>query len=145
MSIIEPKIIKPNTFTDHRGSLYSYENFEIDKLNIIRTFLINVIDFRGWHGHKHENNWFKVNKGMLKILLVKPDDWQKPSVELKPLEFILKSEDHQILFIPAGYVSAIKCLKDPSVLEVFSDKTLNESLTDDYRFDSNLWYYDSFM
>jgi dTDP-4-dehydrorhamnose 3,5-epimerase-like enzyme len=140
-----PVIIQPKAFKDDRGSLFAYNDFNFQDLAIKRAFYINVVHFRGWHGHQQENNWFKVNKGMLKILLVKPDDWQKPSVELKPLEFILKSEDHQILFIPAGYVSAIKCLKDPSVLEVFSDKTLNESLTDDYRFDSSLWYYDSFM
>ena len=142
---MKPKIIKPDTFKDKRGVLYAYNNLNFQDLNIIRTFLIEVNNFRGWHGHQKENNWIKVNKGFLKILLVKPDDWSKPSFDLRPSEFILNSNDNDILFIPAGYVSAIKSLVENSVLQVFSDKSLEDSLKDDYRFESSLWYYDSFM
>ncbi|TKS56976.1 dTDP-4-dehydrorhamnose 3,5-epimerase family protein [Mesohalobacter halotolerans] len=140
-----PFVIQPETFKDERGVLYAYNDFNLQELNIIRTFSIEVESFRGWHGHQQENNWFKVTSGMLKILLVKPDDWVSPSFNLSPQEYILKAEDHGILFIPAGYVSAIKSLKDNSSLQVFSDKKVEESVKDDYRFDSDRWYYDSFM
>jgi dTDP-4-dehydrorhamnose 3,5-epimerase-like enzyme len=145
MNLTKPILISPEKFDDKRGTLYAYNNFNIENLGIKRTFSIKVENFRGWHGHQKENNWFKVTSGMLKILLVKPDSWDKPSFNIKPQEFVIKAEDHQIIFVPAGYVSAIKSLVEGSILQVFSNKTLEESLQDDYRFSSDRWYYDSFM
>lgn len=139
------RLLQPQKFDDNRGCLYAYNDFDIDALNIKRVFLIEVADFRGWHGHKLENNWFSVTSGALKILTVKPDNWESPSFDIKPTEYILKANDHQLLHIPAGYVSAIKPLKENSVIQVFSDKKLEESLKDDYRYDNDRWYYDSFM
>ncbi|MBZ9786720.1 WxcM-like domain-containing protein [Psychroflexus sp. CAK57W] len=140
-----PVIIQPETFKDDRGSLFAYNDFDFQDLHIKRSFYIDVVNFRGWHGHQQENNWFKVSSGVLKVLLVKPDDWVKPSFNITPKEYILKAEDHAILFIPAGYVSAIKPLSGKPTLQVFSDQSLQDSQNDDYRFDSSMWYYDSFM
>jgi dTDP-4-dehydrorhamnose 3,5-epimerase len=140
-----PRVQKPLKFKDNRGCLWAYDDFDLEKLSIKRVFQIEVANFRGWHGHQLENNWFKVCSGMLKILIVKPDHWEAPSFNIKPAEYILSAEGHDILHIPAGYASAIKPLKENSVLEVFSDKYLEESLKDDYRFDGDRWYYDSFM
>lgn len=140
-----PNVIQPEVFSDNRGQLYAYNNFNLETFKIKRTFSINVVNFRGWHGHQTENNWFKVTSGMLKILLVKPDNWTTPSFNIKPQEFVINAKDHEILFVPAGYVSAIKSLVEGSVLQVFSDKILAESLYDDYRFSSDRWYYDSYM
>ena len=125
-----PVIIQPKAFKDDRGSLFAYNDFNFQDLGIKRTFYINVVNFRGWHGHQQENNWFKVCSGVLKVLLVKPDDWANPSFNISPKEYILKAEDHDILFIPAGYVSAIKPLQDNSTLQVFSDQSLQDSQND---------------
>ena len=145
MDITKPTLIEPEAFVDNRGKLYAYNSLNFQELDIKRTFFIDVKDFRGWHGHKHEKNWFKVTSGMLKILLVKPDNWSKPSFNIEPDEYVLNARNHTILFIPSGYVSAIKSLKENSTLQVFSDKKVEESIEDDYRFDSDRWYYETFM
>ena len=145
MDITKPTLIEPEVFEDNRGKLYAYNSLNFQELDIKRTFFIDVKDFRGWHGHKEEKNWFKVTSGLLKILLVKPDNWIKPSFNIKPDEYVLNARNHSILFIPPGYVSAIKPLKENSTLQVFSDKKLEESIEDDYRFDSDRWYYETFM
>ncbi|WP_262887100.1 hypothetical protein [Psychroflexus aurantiacus] len=42
-------------------------------------------------------------------------------------------------------MSAIKPVSGKPTLQVFSDQSLQDSQNDDYRFDSSMWYYDSFM
>ncbi|MEX2350283.1 MAG: hypothetical protein WD554_05335, partial [Flavobacteriaceae bacterium] len=60
-------------------------------------------------------------------------------------EYILKEEDGDVLFIPGGYVSGIKSITENAKLGVFSNFTLEESIKDDYRYDKERWFFESFM
>lgn len=142
---MEPKILNGRQHKDERGLLVYYNDFHPSKLNLKRCFIIHPSKFRAWHGHKKEQNWFMPVNGDVKIMVIKPDNWENPSFELKPQEFILQAEKADILHVPGGYVTGIKHLDDNATILVFSDFTLEESLKDDYRFDKDRWYYETFM
>ena len=58
---------------------------------------------------------------------------------MTPKEFILSSTSPKFLYIPKGYANGLTNLSSNAKLIVFSDKLLEESLNDDYRFDYNFW------
>jgi len=140
----EPILYKGGIHTDDRGDLI-YNN-ELPELNfdIKRFFFIEPSGMRGWHGHQNEDNLFTVASGLLKILLVKPDDWERPSHNLPVLEYVL-SHNGDTLYVPKGYVSAMKCVTEFGTVMVCSNRTVQESIEDTFRFSSNFWYYESFF
>jgi dTDP-4-dehydrorhamnose 3,5-epimerase len=81
-----------------------------------------------------------VVEGSFKIVLVKPDDWQHPSLTLPVEEYNLYSTKIQILHVPGGYANGFKGLEPKSKIMVFSSFTVEESMKDDFRFDEGLWY-----
>ena len=139
----KPQIIKGDTHTDERGTLVYNNSF--DTTPVKRYYCIQPTQFRAWQGHKKEQKWFSSVKGNIKILLVKPDNWEHPSFNLKVEEFTLKENTGDILHVPAGYAIGIKPLTPGASLGAFSDFTLIESQNDSYRFDKDLWYYETFM
>lgn len=138
-----PVLIKGNKHVDKRGVLI-YNN-DFDLTDVKRYFTIEPSTLRAWHGHKNERNWISVVRGTALILLVKPDNWENPSHSLPVSEYILKEEDGDVLFIPGGYISGIKSITKDTKLGVFSDFTLEESKKDDYRYEKDRWYFESFM
>lgn len=142
----EPTIYISRTFSDERGRITYNNDFTMDAIK--RCFSIvprNEYVKRSWHGHKIEQNWFQALKGSFLILIVAPDDWEHPSFDLQPKEYVITEKNKEVLHIPGGYVTQIKALQSDSELLVFSDFTLEQSLKDDYRFDADLWFYESFM
>lgn len=94
---------------------------------------------RAWHGHKHESKLITCLAGAVLLGLATPDRWDHPS-PLSPWTRITLSADHpRSLFIPAGYANGWMSLTDDALLLVFSDKTVDESRADDYRFPARLW------
>lgn len=79
-------------------------------------------------------------KGFFSGFLVKIDDWENPSHDLKVVSFQLSENKSRILAVPPGYANGFRANEPFSTLVVFSDKNLEESKNDDYRFDKNLWY-----
>ena len=75
MSISKPYIIKGEVFTDHRGELFSCNNFDMSMVK--RMYIIDNIDnsyVRGWKGHKIETRWFFASKGRVTINTVSISD-----------------------------------------------------------------------
>lgn len=141
-----PELLHSESFSDERGRITFNNNFAMD--HVKRCFSIvptNEYVRRPWHGHKIEENWFQATKGSFLILIVAPDNWDNPSFDLKPQEYVLTDKNREVLHIPGGHVTQIKALQADSELLVFSDFSLEQSLKDDYRFNSELWYYESFM
>jgi dTDP-4-dehydrorhamnose 3,5-epimerase-like enzyme len=91
---------------------------------------------RAWQGHKIERRWFLAVRGSFTIKAIKIDNWEKPSKDLVPFEFILDAQSLESLALPAGYISSIQQLKNHSKLMVFADYELGE-IQDEYRFDAN--------
>ncbi len=136
----EVKIIQGEIFTDHRGKISSLNDFRFG--DVQRFYFIHHPDksvVRGWHGHQFEKKWFYCVKGSFTVALVKPNDWENPSENLKAEIIQLTESDSKIIYVPEGYANCIKASVDNSVLMVFSGKTLPEAYSDSWRYDSNLW------
>lgn len=137
----ELKIINGKNYTDERGTLIFFNEFDITPVK--RFYTIEHPDehiIRAWQGHKIEQKWFYSVAGSFKVLLIAIDDWQNPSAALTPVEYNLSSANNSVLHIPGGYASGFKATSANSKLIVFSDFTLDASKVDDYRFAKDLWY-----
>ena len=136
----KPIILKGGNHVDERGVHY-YNNY-FDLKDIRRFHIIehkNIQIFRGWQGHKIEQKWFQALNGGFSLLVVQLDDWENPSSNLKVEEFILTKENNRLLHLPGGYATGIKALQPNSQLAVFSSLDLEASITDSFKFESNLW------
>jgi dTDP-4-dehydrorhamnose 3,5-epimerase-like enzyme len=134
------KLIKGNSFSDHRGTISFVNDFDLDRIKRFYTISHkNTTVVRAWQGHKIENKHFFVTKGKFLICWVEIDNWENPDKHLKVNEQILCEDAPQILSIPAGNANGFKALEPDSTLLVFSDLGLADSSADLYRFDSDYW------
>jgi dTDP-4-dehydrorhamnose 3,5-epimerase-like enzyme len=83
---------------------------------------------RAWQGHKKETKWFYAAKGSF---LVKTVDMST----LEKIEYHLQDSESNVLEISRGHYNGFEALEESSVLTVFSDFGLNESIADDFRLD----------
>lgn len=133
-------IIEGEIFNDFRGTINSLNAFRFD--GVQRFYFIrhpDVSSIRGWHGHQFEKKWFYCVKGTFTLALVKPDNWDAPSLDLKPLIFTLTEADSKIVCVPEGFANCLKASVPDSVMMVFSGKTFEDALNDSWRYDSKLW------
>ena len=128
-----PTLLNGSSYKDDRGSLYYNNSF--DASNIKRIYVIENIQniFRRWQGHKIEQRWFSAIKGNFKIELMKIDNWDIPSKNLKKIVFDITDDSLDILHIPSGYVTSIQSMDRYSKLLVMADYRINE-IQDEYRF-----------
>ena len=138
---MKPTIIQGGLFTDERGSVAFVNDFDLTQIR--RFYTITHPDteiIRAWQGHQKESKWFYCVKGAFELLLVKIDDWENPSPNLKVLSFQLSKDNPQVLAVPPGYASGFRATAKNATLIVYSDTDLETSKKDDFRFDKNLWY-----
>lgn len=129
-----------DTFKDHRGTLSFVNDFDMSEIKRFYTIVHpNTEIVRAWQGHQFEQKWFTVVQGSFKLAAVKIDDWGSPSPTLRPHVVTLTDVIPQVLHLPAGYANGFKALEPNSKIIVFSDKSLEDSKKDNYRFDSKLW------
>jgi len=127
-------LYKGNKHVDSRGVLKFNNDFDATKIK--RIYLIENSDIsfiRGWQGHKIEQRWFACVAGKFKIGRMKIDNFEKPSVLLKPEYFELNSNALDFLHIPSGYITSIQSLENNSKLLVLADYHIGE-IQDEYRF-----------
>jgi dTDP-4-dehydrorhamnose 3,5-epimerase len=82
---------------------------------------------RAWQGHQIENKWFSIVSGRFEVQVVRMTD-----LTVKK-SFILSEDQDEVIKIGPGFYNGFKALELKSILMVYSDKCLNESLNDDYR------------
>jgi dTDP-4-dehydrorhamnose 3,5-epimerase len=80
-----------------------------------------------------------VLEGVVQCSLVKVDNWEKPSKDLEIQSFVLSAEKPSLLLIPNGYANGFMNLTNNAIIQFFSDKTLEESGSDDFRFPHDYW------
>ena len=127
-------------FRDERGQISSLNAFRFS--GVERFYFIHHPDtsvIRGWHGHQHERKWFYCVQGAFTIGLVKIDNWDNPSKDLKAKKYHLREESSKIICVPEGYANCIKASVSNSILLVFSGKILPDAYSDSWRYDKNLW------
>ena len=131
---MKPSLISGNCHKDPRGLLFCNNDFHLT--NIKRMYVIENSSkdvIQAWQGHVIEQRWFSATQGSFKIQLIAVDNWDKPSLTLPKIAFILNSETLDILHIPSGYISSIQALEEKSKLVVMSDYHLRE-LDDEFRY-----------
>jgi dTDP-4-dehydrorhamnose 3,5-epimerase len=141
MRMEKPEIIEGGLHADDRGSVAFVNNFDLKDIRRFYTIThpdTNVI--RAWQGHKKEAKWFFCSKGSFQVLLVKIDNWESPSNDLKVISFQLSENKPRVVAVPPGYANGFKATEPDSTLVVFSDTDLEASKIDDFRFNRNLWY-----
>jgi dTDP-4-dehydrorhamnose 3,5-epimerase len=135
-----PTILNGGQSIDDRGKV-SFFN-EIDLAVWKRFYVVSNHQsgfVRAWHGHKHECKMVIPLEGTALVASVKVDNWDNPKTEVPLDKFILSADSPRSLFIPNGYANGFKTLTAHAKLLFLSNSTLEESLNDDYRFDSELW------
>jgi len=137
---IIPHIIKGRNYTDERGELEFFNEFDMSPIKrIYFTTHCDIEVIRAWQGHTVESRWFHCVNGGFNVKLVKIDKWENPSDDLKVFEYELTAEKQEILYIPNGYVNGFKALKTDSKLMIMSNYGFNEIENDQIRFDKNKW------
>ncbi len=136
----EINILNVETAVDDRGYLRFCNSFDLTQY--VRFY--DVINFqsnfiRAWHGHKNESKAAVVREGSAMICVVKVDNWENPSKELKIAKYFLSDKNPKILEIPAGCAHGFMSLETNTKITFYSNKTTKESIVDDYRFDYNYW------
>ena len=135
-------IVRGNTHIDPRGKVRFVNDFDFE--NIKRFYVITHpdIDFiRAWQGHEKETKYFFVAKGAFSVNWIKVDDWVQPSEKHEIESRTITDKKSEILIIPPGHVNGFKALESDSTLIVFSDKTLQESKEDDFRYPLGYWAF----
>ena len=134
-----PLLLNGGKSEDHRGYVEFYNELKLDYYK--RFYIVsNPIEgtVRAWHGHKIEEKLIKVLKGEFLICLVKVDNWDQPSKNLEILKYKL-NENSGLLYVPSGYANGAINLNSDSKVMYFSSLVLEDSINDDYRFDSKYW------
>lgn len=139
-SNLEPRLIEGGISIDDRGEVSFVNGFSFN--GIKRFYQVTNHEaglVRAWHAHKKEDKYVFVSAGAAIVGAVKIDNWEKPSVNLRVNRFILSAHKTAILHIPSGYANGFKTLRPHTRLIFFSTSTVEESLNDDFRYDSRFW------
>lgn len=134
------KLFNGGLAVDDRGQVSFVNDFNFE--NVKRFYIVSNHKqgfIRAWHGHKNESKYLSVISGTALIGAVKIDNWEKPSKDLKPDRFVLTEKKPQVLYIPKGYANGFKTLTADTRIIFYSTSNLEESLNDDFRFDSRYW------
>ncbi|HOW43043.1 MAG TPA: dTDP-4-dehydrorhamnose 3,5-epimerase family protein [Candidatus Omnitrophota bacterium] len=136
----EPGLIQGEVFVDDRGSVSFVNGFDLSQVKRFYAVANHRMNFvRAWHGHKKESKYVFAAAGSALVAAVRIDNWEKPSRELPVQRFVLSATKPSILYIPAGYANGFMNLSEDARLIFFSTSTLEESKSDDFRFDARYW------
>lgn len=128
------KVIPIKCHTDDRGFLYQIYQItedlfpELKRIYIVGNFDRGVI--RGFHKHSEEWKYYFVASGTAKFVLV---DDTSPKVVIDAI--VLSSKNPAILIVPPKIHHGWVSLEQNTLLIGMSNKTLDESLKDDFRTD----------
>ena len=114
-------------FTDPRGLLRFVNDFDMKQIR--RMYLIEPTfgQIRAWQGHKKEQKWFFVLEGSFLIQTVSMQEQQNRC------KMIVLAEDNRVIHINSGNYNGFEALAEGSKLLVFSDQTIDEAASDDFR------------
>ena len=128
-------------YTNHLGVLNHCNSLILSRYKRIYTILHpKTSNVRAWQGHPNEGKCFIPIRGKFLICWVKIDDFDNPSERLKAKSLILDASKKKIIEIPKGYANGLKALEPDSEVMVFSEFSLDDSLLDEIRFHSDLWF-----
>jgi len=142
-----PVILQGKTFTDDRGILKTINDFNLEKFNIKRFYIVKNFKsefIRAWHGHKFAKTFVMCLKGSAIIACTKIIEVNVESLALETKttkKFTLTAEaEPNVLYIPNGYANGFVNLTDNTELMFFSDLTIEQikEVNDDIRWNWNI-------
>jgi dTDP-4-dehydrorhamnose 3,5-epimerase len=140
MTELLPAKIEGIRYVDDRGVLKAWhfpEKFEVKRVYTVCNWKQGFI--RAWHGHLHEAKLIVVVQGAGMIACVPLDDPVSPNQNEVPLRFSLDAASTSGVFIPAGFANGLMSLTEDCEFLVFSNRTVEQSKGDDYRYDFDYW------
>ncbi len=136
----ELRILNGGRAVDDRGEVTFVNEFNFESVKRFYMVSNHRAGFvRAWHAHKHEAKYVMAVAGAAVVGAVRIDDWEKPSRDLPVERHILSSKKPQVLYVPRGYANGFMSLTSDLKLMFFSTSTVEESATDDIRYDARHW------
>jgi len=136
----KPKIIDGGLSIDDRGQVTFVNDFSFKDVKRFYMVSNHAAGFvRAWHAHKKEAKYVFVADGAALVGLVPINNWKKPSKGVMVERYVLSSGAPKLLYIPPGYANGFMSLTSDTQLIFYSTSTLEESLNDDFRYDSRYW------
>ena len=136
---MEPIIFESKSNSDHRGTVSFTNDLNLNK--VVRTYKVinkQARTVRAWHGHKIEEKWISVEDGEFLVCAVKVEDFENPNKDQEVFKFNM-SPDSGILYIPKNFANGAMNLTENNAVRYYSSLPLEESIDDDYRFESDFW------
>jgi dTDP-4-dehydrorhamnose 3,5-epimerase-like enzyme len=136
----EPILIPGGLAADDRGEMAFVNDFHFE--GVKRFYMVSNHRqgfIRAWHAHKREAKYVTAVSGAAVVGAVAVDHWENASRNLKVNRFVLSAHKPAVLYIPPGYANGFMSLTQDLKLMFFSTSTLDESMSDDIRFDSRHW------
>ncbi len=128
--IAEPKLIALKCNVDDRGFLYQiFGNYDQDLSEVRRVYIVGNPTrgiIRGFHMHKKETKAYFVVSGSAKFIAARNRDTKET--------YVLSSRTPTVLIVPPGNYHGWMSLEDNTVVVGLSNRTLEQSLEDDFRF-----------
>ena len=128
-------------FTDERGEIAFSNDSSLEKFSrfyFIKHKSTEVV--RAWQGHPLERKMFVVVQGEFLLAWVKIDDFSNPSLDLPVDHITISSDNNKCVNLPPGYANGLKALQENSIVLVFSEFLVNESMEEKIRFPKNYWF-----
>ncbi len=132
----EPKLIPGGIVIDDRGEVMFCNDFQfagIKRFYLVRNHRAGLV--RAWHGHKVEHKFIMCLLGAAKVGAIPLG--QPPSS--LPTTWTLSAKKPAVLHIPAGWANGWMSLTDNTLMAFCSTSTLDESLSDDFRYAARYW------
>ena len=138
--MVAHKLIEGSQHQDQRGCLKYFNPFDMKDVRRFYEIIASSTEIiRAWQGHRLEKKWFYCLTGSFVINLIEVDDFESPSHDLIPVKYVISEKETQILEITGGIANGFRAVEDNSRLIIFSNYTLNESISDDFRFPVDYW------
>ena len=95
---------------------------------------------RAWHAHRREAKYVLVVSGAALVGAVPiVGDWAKPDRSAKVYRYAMSTKKPAVLYIPPGYANGAMSLTADATVMYFSTATMEETKTDDVRYDAHYW------
>jgi dTDP-4-dehydrorhamnose 3,5-epimerase-like enzyme len=136
----EIRLIEGGTSVDDRGEVAFLNEVDFSRVRRLYTITNHAPgSVRAWHAHRREAKFVAVVQGAAVVAAVRIDDWDRPSKDSAVERFVLSSSKPALLYIPSGFANGAMSLTADTKLIYFSTATLEESRTDDIRYDAHYW------
>lgn len=137
---MQARRIDGSTYEDSRGRLVFCNDLDLEP--VVRFYRIqpaDAIQVRGWQGHEQETKWFHCIHGGFTINTVGVENFSSIDTGIRPEVYTLKADKPEVLMVPGGMCTAFRALEENSEVLVLSDRSLEASAADDYRFPIDTW------